>query len=114
MRTTDALNRLCKWRSILAGWHLGTQAANAPGVQAMRDLQDFRLCIRAETNAITQLLIDKAVFTADEFRARLEIEAVLLERQLQEKFPGYRASDEGMVVTPTVAEKTNRAMGFPP
>jgi hypothetical protein len=33
------LNRLCKWRAILAGRHLGTRPDTDPQCQAMRDLE---------------------------------------------------------------------------
>jgi hypothetical protein len=112
--TNRALNRLCKWRSVLAGWHLGTRSQDAPGVQAMRSLMEFRLILRAEVNTIAVLLIDKGVFTHDEYNAQLTIEADVHERRMQQDFPGYRATDEGMTITPTVAAETNLARGFPP
>lgn len=108
-----ALNRLCKWRSVLAGWHLGTRGKNEPGVQAMRDLQDFRLIVRAEVTAIVNVLLAKGTFTKAEFEAAMTVEAVELEKMLQRQFPGYRATDEGMSINPVVAEETNKAMGFP-
>jgi hypothetical protein len=108
-----ALNRLCKWRTVLAGWHLGTKAAHEPGVAAMRDLQDFRLVVRAEVTALTALLIDKGVFTVAEYQAALAREAVELEQEMQRSFPGYRATDDGISITPDVAEETNRVRGFP-
>lgn len=110
---TAALNRLCKWRSVLAGWHLGTRSADAPGVQAMRDLQDFRLVMRAEMNAITELMIQKGIFTKAEYDAALALAADECELDLQRSFPGYRATDAGMDINVAVAMETNRARGFP-
>jgi hypothetical protein len=109
-----ALNRLCKWRSILTGWHIGTQGPHVPGVQAMRDLQDFRLITRAELTALTWLLMEKGIITKAEWEAAVGREANELERMLQQKFPGYRATDTGMIITAAVAAETNKVMGFPP
>jgi hypothetical protein len=54
------------------------------------------------------------VFTHLEFAGAVAKEAELLEQQMEALFPGYRASDEGMVITPAVAAETNRIRGFPP
>jgi hypothetical protein len=113
-RTLAALNRLCKWRTVLAGWHLGSKAKDAPGVPAMRDLQDFRLLIRAEVSALTELLIQKGVFTEAEYRTQLEAEAVRCDLQWEAFFPGYQTTDVGVTINPTVARETNRIRGFPP
>lgn len=109
-----ALNRLCKWRSILTGWHLGTAPHDAPGVAAMRDLQDFRLVVRVDVSALTALLLKKGIVTQAEFDEQSTLEANLLEAALQRSFPGYRATDEGMVINPTIARETNKAKHFPP
>lgn len=62
----DWLNRLCKWRSILAGWQLGTRADTDPECQAVRDHREVTLLLRAEVNALTQLLVCGGVFTEEE------------------------------------------------
>jgi len=117
MNSRDTLNILCKWRTILTGWHLGTRLADdgtAPGVAAMRDLQDFRLCIRAEVSAVTALMIEKGIFTAAEFDAALANEATLLERQMQQSFPGFRATEIGMAIDAAAAAETTKRKNFPP
>ena len=114
MTAAEALNRLCKWRTVLTGWHLGSQSSDTPGVPAMRDLQDFRLVVRAEVSALVTLLVETGVFSADEYETALALEAEILERKLQESFPGYRAIDGGIVITPDVAKETNRVKRFPP
>jgi len=82
-------------------------------VQAMRDLRESLLFQRAELSAVASLLILKGVITQEEWETVLEIEADALERMLQEKFPGYRATAQGIEITPTVAMETNRVLGFP-
>lgn len=113
-RMRAALNRLTKWRSVLTGWHLGTRQRDEPGVAAMRDLQDFRLIIRAELNGLISTLLEKDVLTRDEFDGSVAEAAIEYEAELQRLFPGYRATDHGMVIHPTIATETNRARHFPP
>jgi hypothetical protein len=111
----DALNKLCKWRAVLAGWHHGTQSMTQPGTQAMRDLMDKWLIMRVEVSAMTQLCMENGVFTAEQFRVRVEREARMLDKAMEEVFPGMRTSEQGVVLFDAeLAHKTMLAKGFPP
>lgn len=102
---SDSLNRLAKWRMIFAGWQLGTRPKGDPECDAVRDHREATLLQRAELSALTGLLIRKGVITSEEFTAALVQEAEMLEADLQRRFPGMAASDEGMVLTlPEAAE----------
>jgi hypothetical protein len=110
-----ALNKLCKWRNVFTGWHLGSLPKNAPGVPTMRDLQDFRLIARAELNAITAMLVAKGICTSDELRESLAAEALAFDAKLEAIFPGYRATDDGIEIFDTrLAQETNARLSFPP
>lgn len=110
----DRLNKLCKWRSLLAGWHLGSRPDNAPGVPAMRDLMDKWLVMRAEMNAVAELLIEKGVFTSEEFRGQLQNEAQLLDQQLERMFQGFRTTATGIEVYDSqLAKETMTTLHFP-
>ena len=52
-----ALNRLCKWRAIFAGWQLGTRAKGDPESDAVRDHREVTILLRAEASAMTGLLL---------------------------------------------------------
>lgn len=91
-----ALNRLCKWRTILAGWQLGTRPDTDPETQAVRDHRDATLILRAEVSALVALLVDKGVFTPHEFEKQVAEEADYHSKQLEEQFPGAKATDSGM------------------
>ncbi|MDE2105966.1 MAG: hypothetical protein KGL39_52575 [Patescibacteria group bacterium] len=91
------LQRLCKWRAHFAGWQLGTRLKGDPECDAVRDHREATLALRAEVSALSKLLIDKGVFTAGEFMESIEEEARLLEQDLQVRFPGVKATDEGLV-----------------
>jgi hypothetical protein len=92
----QALNRLAKWRSVFAGWQLGTRGRCRTGCQAVRDHREVTILLRAEVNALTGLLIAKGIFTAEEFAAKLDDEADALSAMYERKFPGMRATDDGI------------------
>lgn len=96
----DALNRLCKWRAIFAGWQLGTRKKGDPECDAVRDHREVTIVMRAEITAVTQLLIAKGVFTLEEFDAQVITEAGYLERAYENIFPGVKATDAGLVLDP--------------
>jgi hypothetical protein len=103
-----ALQRLCKWRSVFVGWQLGTRADTDPEAQAVRDHREATILQRAELSATVNLLIDRGVFTEDEFTGRLGDEAERLSRAFERRFPGYQATDYGMQVDVQVAAQTTK------
>lgn len=95
-----SLNRLAKWRAHFAGWQLGTRSNDDPECQAVRDHREQTIIMRAEITAIVGLLVKKGLITVDEFNAQLADEADHLERAFQRRWPGAKASDDGMVYNP--------------
>lgn len=93
---SDALNKLCKWRMVLASWQLGTRDKDDPECQAVRDQRELLLLLRVEVNALTELLISKAIFTEDEFARQLDVEAPLLDQAYEKQFPGATTSLDGV------------------
>ena len=61
------LNKLAKWRTLFAGWQLGTRPDSDPECQAVRDHRDLSLMARIDINALLALLIRKGVFTEQEW-----------------------------------------------
>lgn len=107
-QVSRTLNRLAKWRTVFTGWQLGTRRADDPEAQALRDHRDATTIMRVEVNALTTLLLEKGVFTHEEFQRALIAEAEHLEKRYEEKFPGFRATDHGMSVEPEVARETTK------
>lgn len=101
-----ALNRLAKWRSVLAGWQLGTRPKGDPECDAVRDQRELLLLLRAECNAFTTLCLEKGLFTMEEWDAALAKEADLLSEAHAERFPGFRATDVGLEMDLKVASET--------
>lgn len=114
MSAREALEKLCKWRSLLAGWHGGSGLVDAPGVKALRDEADHRLIVRVELNALLGLLIQKGVFTVEEFDRALEVEAKQYDKEMAVKFPGFRATAAGLeIFSMDLAQTTMKRLGFP-
>ncbi|MBN8493229.1 MAG: hypothetical protein J0M00_17615 [Burkholderiales bacterium] len=103
-----ALNRLTKWRTVFAGWQLGTRAKGDPECDAVRDHREVTMLMRCELNALAGLLIEKGVLTAEEYQRRLDSEADYLSAQYARKFPGFKATDHGIDVNTAIAADTTR------
>ena len=99
-----ALNKLGKWRTVFAGWQLGTRKNEDPECQAVKDHREVTMLLRAEVSALVMLLVEKGAFTKDEYLQSLETEAGLLDKDYEAKFPGITTSQEGTHYTAEVAE----------
>ncbi len=106
-----ALNRLCKWRTVLTSRILGTRSSDDRQAKGVRDVFEKLLILRAETSAVTSLLILKGVFTEDEFNNALVKACAELEVDYERGFPGFKATEIGMVMEPDKAQDTMK--GWP-
>lgn len=97
-RTNRALNILTKWRVLFTGWQLGTRPKGDPEGDAVRDHRELSILLRAEVSALTGLLMRKGVITETEFLAALEREATQLAHTYERRFPGIRATEDGLVL----------------
>ena len=102
------IERLGKWRSVFAGWQLGTRAKGDPEGDAVRDHRELSMGLRAELNALSALLIRKGVFTAEELSDQVQIECRYLCDAYQRRFPGFKATDFGMQIDTHIARDTMR------
>jgi len=99
-------NRLAKWRSVFAGWQLGTRLDSDPECQAIRDHREVSMLMRAEINALTKLCLDAGVFTARDFTEQVIVECDLLSDDYAERFPGMSATDDGITYELPLAGET--------
>lgn len=99
-----AMNRLTKWRAVFAGWQLGTRPKGDPECDAVRDHREATICLRVEVSALSKLLIDKGIFTLEEYQQGLINEAELLSKDYEKKFPGMKATDIGIQYDRRAAE----------
>lgn len=100
----DWLNRLAKWRAVLAGWQLGTRPKGDPESDAVRDHREGSLILRAEMNALTGLLIKKGIISVQEMKDAMQAEAKLACADLEQRFPGFSAVDYGMEADGRIVE----------
>jgi hypothetical protein len=104
--SVDWIERLGKWRTVFAGWQLGTRPKGDPESDAVRDHRELSMALRAEMNAMTVLLIRKGVFSKEEFVQQVHEECRYLCEQYERRFPGFKATDIGLSVNPQIARDT--------
>lgn len=114
MSAAAAVNRLAKWRSVFARWQLGTRADTDPECCAVRDHREVAILLRAEVSTLTGLLIEKGVFTAEEFTAALEREADMLSADYSQRFRGMKATDAGIAMDIAVMREHGTMDGWLP
>lgn len=98
MSAARALQRVTKWRVLFTGWQLGTRAKGDPEGDAVRDHRELTILLRVEVSALVGLLMRKGVITETEYDAALEREANQLDKDYQRRFPGVRATDDGLEI----------------
>lgn len=98
--------RLAKWRMVFAGWQLGTRPKGDPESDAVRDHREVTMLMRSEINGITRVLLEKKIVTEEELQSVFEGEALWLSESYEKKFPGFKATDNGMSIDTAVAAET--------
>lgn len=101
-----ALQKLCKWRMVFAGWQMGTRANDDEASKALRDHREVTMLLRVEMSAFAALAIRQGFFTEDQWNDQLLIEARQLDAAYEHKFPGIKTSDIGVVITMPQASET--------
>lgn len=113
----EAINRVAKWRTLLAGRHTGTTVRGTPEDiegAAYRDLYEKLIVLRVEQSAVTRILVDKGLLDMPTYAAAMVEEANALERMYEAAWPGWRATDMGMEAhDPTLAAATLQRMSKP-
>jgi hypothetical protein len=102
----DAMNKLAKWRTVLASWQLGTRLNTDAETNAVKDHREATLLLRAEVTALVIMLADKGVFTKPEFEEVLAREAELLDKSYERMFPGFRTDASGIIMDVEQARET--------
>lgn len=110
----DALNRVTKWRGLFAGWQLGSRPKGEPESDAVRDHREATILLRVEMSAVVGLLLKKGTFTELEWAEQLAIEAEALEALYEKRFPGIRATIDGLAIDLPGGLDTMRAYRFNP
>jgi len=114
LKAQSAVNRVAKWRSVFAGWQLGTRPNTDPECQAVRDHREATILLRAELNAMTALLINSGIFTPEEFVSALGKESDMLNADLSRRFPGITATDQGINIDLAIVQEHETMKGWKP
>jgi len=101
-----SLNRLTKWKAVFSGWQLGTRPIGDPESDAVRDHREISLILRAEVTALSRILVEKHLMTRDDLNRAIGEEAEYLADSLSLRFPGFRATDDGMEMDGRAVETT--------
>jgi hypothetical protein len=102
----EKLNILTKWRSVFAGWQLGTRSKEDPECQAVRDHREVTILMRAELSAMLGLLVKAGVFSREEFQRKMIEEADALNTMYEKRFPGMKANIDGIEMDIAKASET--------
>lgn len=99
-------NRVAKWRSVFAGWQLGTRLAADPESRALRDHREATIVLRAEVSALLAVLIDAGTTTSRAYTEQVIVELEHLDDSYAKTFPGISSTDEGIAYTLPEATET--------
>ena len=111
------LNKVAKWRTFFASWQLGTRPHDAGELRAVKNQRELFILLRVEQSALARLLLQKGVFTLEEWQAAVLAEAAVLDAAYEEAYPGWSASaDDGLGMNMKMPEagRTMHRLGFPP
>ena len=100
------MNRLAKWRGVFASWQLGTRLDTDAECKAVREHREATIMLRAEVSALTSLMLEKKVFTDEEYDAALLGAADRLNSDYQAFFPGFKATETGITMNAAIARDT--------
>lgn len=103
-----ALNKLAKWRTVFAGWQLGTRPKGDPECDAVRDHREATILLRAEVSAVAAILLKRGLMTEAEFATELENEAKLLDQAYEVRFPGFKTHQYGIDIDAKLAQETTK------
>jgi hypothetical protein len=106
MAKIDWINRVAKWRTVFTGWQLGTRAKGDPEADAVRDHRELSILGRVQLSAMMAVLIKKGVCTEQELLEHMNAEAEYLCKAYERRFPGFKATDEGLTMDTAIAKDT--------
>lgn len=103
-----SLNRITKWRSVFAGWQLGTRPSSDAECQAVKHHVECTILTRVENSALVSLLVKKKVFTSEEWGLEVANECEHLNAAYEKLFPGFKATQDGIDIDVQLANQTTK------
>src|SRR5215471_121384 len=108
-RARRALEKVAKWRSLFAGWQLGTRPDTDPECRAIRDHREISILLRVEVSAMLDILLKKGVITMQDWYDAIGNEAEQLDQDYASRFPGVTSSEDGLIFS---SEKLEEIRGW--
>jgi hypothetical protein len=97
------------WATVMAAWQIGDRPFGDAEADALRHHRAMTLIQRIEMNALSELLIARGVFSPEEWTLQLGEEAQAFCKAMEERFPGFRVTEEGAEIwDENAAEETTR------
>lgn len=115
--TIPALSKLAHWRYILVAWHRGRHTLHTQGqADPLADAMEKWLTLRVEVSALVTLLVNKKVFSNEEFLSQMVKSARYYDAQMQREFKGFATHlSTGLEIEDEAqAELTMKRLNFPP
>ena len=107
------MNRVVQWKEILANWELGTKDDTDGTYRAVQDARDGDIRRGVKLEALTELLLSRGVIRPEELIEKQIELAVRFDKSMEDKFPGAKATDDGIEVDEDVYAATKSRLGFP-
>lgn len=104
---------LSNWKSLFASWATGLRPNQNTSYLAAQEQAETILILRAELTACLNLLLHLGVVTKDQFDEKFCEAVILLNQALENKFPGFKSTNEGLVLDkPITAQHTLMQLGI--
>lgn len=107
------LAKVTKWKLIFSQWQIGTRDDVNGENRAIQDHRENAIKTQIELGGLIELLIEKHIIRREDLlEEQIEV-ASRLNQSLEAKFPGARATDDGMEIQPEAFQVTKDRLGFP-
>ena len=107
------ITRLTQWKVVFANWQLGTRDPTDGTLLAIQDFREADIRTNVKLDALIQLLTERGIISEEGMLTEQIEVANNLEKSLENKFQGAKATDDGMDYNDTVFQHTKDRLGFP-
>ena len=107
------MNRVVQWKEILANWELGTKDDTDGTYRAVQDAREGDIRRSVKLEALTELLLARGLIRPEELIEKQIELAVRLDQAYEAKFPGAKATRDGIEIDDDVYAETKTRLGFP-
>lgn len=107
------MNRVVQWKEIYSLWQLGTRDDVDGANRALQDLHENSMRKGVKLDALVEVLLQRGLIHPEELIEKQTELAIRLDQSLEAKFPGAKATDDGMEIDEEVFAATKASLNFP-